>query len=83
MQAVLADAQKPILKKLSIELNVHNKTLLRKGLKFAPTLDWSRSVENAKWPNAQQQGRRTETCANYAIYVALAWSAINSVLAKQ
>ena len=48
MQAVLAEAQKMILNKSSIELDDHDKALLCKGLRFAPSPDWSQSVENAE-----------------------------------
>jgi len=48
MQAVLPEAQKMILNKLSIELDDHDKALLCKGLTFSPTPNWSQSVENAE-----------------------------------
>jgi len=63
MQAVLAEAQKLILNKSSIELDDHDKALLCKGLRFAPTPYWSQSVENAEWLNVQQHIRRTEWSA--------------------
>ena len=55
MQAVLAEAQKMILNKSSIELDDHDKAFLCKGLRFAPTPNWSQSVENA-------EGLRPTTC---------------------
>ena len=63
MQAVLAEAQKMILNKSSIELDDHDKALLCKGLRFVPTPNWSQSVENAEWLNVQQHVRRTEWSA--------------------
>jgi len=60
MQAVLAVAKKMILNKSSIELDDYDKALLCKGLRFAPTPNWSQSVENAEWLNVQQHVRRTE-----------------------
>ena len=63
MQAVLAEAQKMILNKSSIELDDHDKALLCKGLRFAPTHNWSQSFENAEWLNVQQHVRRTEWSA--------------------
>jgi len=41
MQAVLAEAQKMISNKSSIELDDHDKASLCKGLRFAPTPNWS------------------------------------------
>ena len=61
MQAVLAEAQKMILNKSSIELHDHDKALLCKSLRFAPTPNWSQSVENAEWLNVQHV--RTEWSA--------------------
>ena len=55
-----AEAQKMILNKSSIELDDHDKAFLCKGLRFAPTHNWSQSVENAEWLNVQQHIRRTE-----------------------
>ena len=49
-----------ILNKSSLQLDDHDKALLCKGLSFAPTPNWSKSVENAKWINAWQHVRRTE-----------------------
>jgi len=63
MQAVLAEAQKMILNKSSIELVDHDKALLCKGLRFAPTPNWNQSVENAEWLNVHQHIRRTEWSA--------------------
>jgi len=63
MQAVLAEAQKMILNKSSIELHDHDKASLCKGLRFAPAPNWSQSVENAEWLNFQQHIRRTEWSA--------------------
>jgi len=63
MQAVLAEAQKIILNKSLIELDDHDKASLCKGLRFAPTPNWSQSVENAEWLNVQQHVRRTEWSA--------------------
>jgi len=60
MQAVLAVAKKMILNKSSIELDDYDKALLCKGLRFAPTPNWSQSVENTEWLNVQQHVRRTE-----------------------
>jgi len=57
MQAVLAEGQKMILNKSSIKQIYHNKALLCKGLRFAPTPNWSQSVENAEWLNVQQHVR--------------------------
>ena len=51
MQAVLAEAQKMILNKSSIELDDHDKALLCKGMRFAPAPNWSQSVKNAEWLN--------------------------------
>ena len=51
------EAQKMILNKSSIELDDHDKALLCKGLRFAPTPNWSQSVENAEWLNVQQHIR--------------------------
>ena len=62
MQAVLAEAQKMVLNKSSIELD-HDKALLCKRLRFAPTPNWSQSVENTEWLNVQQHVRRTEWSA--------------------
>jgi len=53
MQAVLAEAQKMILNKSSIEPDDHDKALLCKGLRFAPTPNWSKSVENVEWLNVK------------------------------
>jgi len=52
MQDVLAKADKMILNKSSIQLDDHDKVLLCKELRFAPTPNWSKSVENAEWINA-------------------------------
>ena len=60
MQDVLAKANKMILNKSSIQVDDHDKVLLCKGLRFASTPNWSKSVENAKWINAWQHVRRTE-----------------------
>jgi len=60
MQDLLAKADKMILNKSSLQLDDHDKALLCKGLSFAPTPNWSKSVENAKWINAWQHVRRTE-----------------------
>ena len=51
IQAVLAEAQKMILNNSSIERDDHDKAFLCKGLRFAPTPNWSQSVENAEWLN--------------------------------
>jgi len=48
MQTALAKVQKRILKKSSVELDDHNKALLCKGLRFAPTPNWSDSVKNVE-----------------------------------
>ena len=53
MQAVLAEAQKMIFNKSLIELDDHDKALLCKGLRFAPTPNWSKSVENVEWLNVK------------------------------
>jgi len=64
MQAVLAEVQKMILNKSSIELDDHNKAFLCKGQRFAPTPNCpSQSVENAEWLNVQQHVGRTEWSA--------------------
>jgi len=60
MQDVLAKANKMILNKSSIQLDDHDKVLLCKGLRFASTPNWSKSVENAEWINAWQHVTRTE-----------------------
>ena len=60
MQPVLAEAQKVVLNESSIELDDHDKALLCKGLRFAPTPNWSQSVENAEWLNVQEHVRITE-----------------------
>jgi len=49
-----------IFNKSSVQLDDHHKALLCKGLRFAPTPNWSKSVENAEWINVQQEGRCTE-----------------------
>ena len=57
MQAVLAETQKMILTKLSIELYDHDRALLWKELRFAPTPVIG--VDNAEcWLNAYQHVRR-------------------------
>jgi len=60
MQTALAKVQKRILKTSSVELDDHDKALLCKGLRFAPTPNWSKSVKNVEWLNAQQHVRRRE-----------------------
>jgi len=60
MQDVLAKADKMILNKSSIQLDDYDNVLLCKGLRFAPTPNWSKSVGNAEWINAWQHVRRTE-----------------------
>jgi len=49
-----------ILNKSSLQLDDYDKVLLCKGLRFAPTPNWSKPVENAEWINAWQHVRRTE-----------------------
>ena len=60
MQDVLAKADEMILNKSSLKLDDYDKVLLCKRLRFAPTSNWSKSVENAEWINAWQHVRRTE-----------------------
>ena len=60
MQDVLAKADEMILNKSSLKLDDYDKFLLCKRLRFAPTSNWSKSVENAEWINAWQHVRRTE-----------------------
>jgi len=52
----LAEADKMILNKLSVQLDDHDKI-------FASTPNWSKLVENMVWLNAQQHVRHTEWCA--------------------
>jgi len=49
-----------ILNKSDIELDQYDKEVLSKGLNFAPTSAWGRSVENNEWHNAYQHIRREE-----------------------
>ena len=62
MQAVLAEAQKMILNKSSIELDDHDKAFITQRSE-TPTPNWSQSIENAEWLNIQQHVRRTERSA--------------------
>jgi len=55
--------KKMILNKSSIERDDHDKALLCKGLRFAPTSNWSQSFENAEWLNVQEHVRKTEWSA--------------------
>jgi len=52
-----------ILNKPDIELHQYDKEVLSKGLNFAPTPAWGRSVENNEWHNAYQHITREEWLA--------------------
>ena len=49
-----------ILNKSDIQLDQYDKEVISKGLNFAPTPAWGRSVENNEWHNAYQHIRREE-----------------------
>ena len=60
IQATSKETFDMIRNKSDIELDQYDKEVLSKGLNFAPTPAWGRSVENNEWHNAYQHIRREE-----------------------
>ena len=60
IQATSKETFDMILNKSDIELDQYDKEVLSKGLNFALTPAWGRSVENNEWHNAYQHIRREE-----------------------